>query len=256
MVAGMFQRGEAGSWKAFWNLGSRTCSFTPATFCWIKQVTQPTQWMEAGFIFGGMRDQFTFWAWYQDRRNVRPRLHREHQCDTSRHCTAPEPGTNSTTESCLLLQVWPNKVYDSWIPCECHFSRGQTLMCPTQVLLQMVTNHMKMAFPSIVIVQLLNHASVFATPWTAAHQASLSFTISWSLLKLMSIEFVIPSNHLILCHPLLLPSIFPNIRVFSNELALCIRWPKYRSFSFSISPFKEYSGLISFRIDWFDFHAV
>ena len=94
------------------------------------------------------------------------------------------------------------------------------------------------------------------TPWTAARQASLSITNSWSLLKLMSIESVIPSNHLILCHPLLPPSIFPSIRVFSNESVLHIRWPKYWSFSFSISPSKEYSGLISFWIDWFDLLAV
>ena len=94
------------------------------------------------------------------------------------------------------------------------------------------------------------------TPWTAAHQASLFFTISRSLLKLMSIESVMPSNHLILCHPLLLPSVFPSIRVFSNELALDLRQPKYRSFSFSISPSGEYSGLISFRMDWFDLLAV
>ena len=92
-------------------------------------------------------------------------------------------------------------------------------------------------------------------PMTAAHQASLSFTISRSLLKLMSIESVMPSNHLILCCPLLLSSIFPSIRVFSSELALCIRWPKYWSFSFSISPSNQYSGLISFRIDWFDLLA-
>ena len=98
---------------------------------------------------------------------------------------------------------------------------------------------------------------VFATPWTAAHQASLSFTISQSLLKLMSIESVMPSNHLILCHPLLLlPSVFPSIRVFSSELALPIRWPNYWSFSFIISPSNEYSGLISFRIDWFDLLTV
>ena len=90
------------------------------------------------------------------------------------------------------------------------------------------------------------------TPWTAAHQACLSFTFSQSLLKLLSIELVMPSNHLILCHPLLLlPSIFPSTRVFSNESAHLIRWPKYWSFSFSISPSSEYSGLISFRMDWF-----
>ena len=98
---------------------------------------------------------------------------------------------------------------------------------------------------------------LFATPWTAAWQASLSITNSQGLLKLMSIELVMPSNHLILCHPLLLPtSIFPSIRVFSNESALRIRWPKYWSFSFSISPSNEYSGLISFRIDWLDLLLV
>ena len=91
------------------------------------------------------------------------------------------------------------------------------------------------------------------TPWTAARQASLSVTNSWSLLKLMSIEVVMPSNHLILCHPLLLPpSIFPSIRAFSNESILCIRWPKYWSFSLNISLSSEYSGLISFRMDWLD----
>ena len=104
-------------------------------------------------------------------------------------------------------------------------------------------------------VQSLSGVRLFATPWTAAHQASLSFTISRSLLKLMSIESVMPSNHLIFCHPLLLlPSIFPSIRGFSNESALHIRWPKYWSFSFS--PSNEYSGLISFRMDWLDLLAV
>ena len=98
---------------------------------------------------------------------------------------------------------------------------------------------------------------LFATPWTAAWQASLSITNSQSLLKLMSIESVMASNHLILCHPLLLlPSIFPSIRGFSNESVLRIRWPKYWSFSFSISPSNEYSGLISFRMDWLDLLAV
>ena len=96
-----------------------------------------------------------------------------------------------------------------------------------------------------------------ATPWTAARQASLSITNSWSLPKLMSIESVMPSNHLILCHPLSLPpSIFPSIRLFSNESALHLRWPKYWSFSFSISPSNKYSGLISFRMDWLDLLAV
>ena len=103
----------------------------------------------------------------------------------------------------------------------------------------------------------LSHVRLFATPWTAARQASLSITNSWRLLKLMSIELVMPSNHLILCCPLLfLPLIFPSIWVFSNESVLCIRWPKYRSFSFSISPSNEYPGLISFRIDWLDLLAL
>ena len=97
----------------------------------------------------------------------------------------------------------------------------------------------------------------FVTPWTAAHQACLSLTISWSLLKLVSIESVMPSNHLILCQPLLLPpSVFPSIRIFSNESVLHIRWPKYWGFSFSISPSNEHSGLISFRMDWLDLLAV
>ena len=106
-------------------------------------------------------------------------------------------------------------------------------------------------------VQLLSHVQLFATPWTAACQASLSITYSWSLIKLISIESVIPSNHLILCCPLLLlPLIFPSINIFSNESALRIRWPKYWSFSFNISPSNEYSGLISFRMHWFDLLAV
>ena len=106
-------------------------------------------------------------------------------------------------------------------------------------------------------VQLLSHVQLFATPWTAARQGSLSITNSWSLLKLTSIELVMPPNHLILCHTLLLlPSNFPSIRVFSNESFLHIRWPQYWSFSFSISPSNEYSGLISFRMDWLDFLAV
>ena len=106
-------------------------------------------------------------------------------------------------------------------------------------------------------VQSLSHVWLFATPWTAAHQASLSFTNSWSLLKLMWIKSVMPSNPLILCCLLLLlPSIFPSIKVFSNESVFCVRWPKYWNFSFSISPSNEYLGLISFKIDWFDLLAV
>ena len=106
-------------------------------------------------------------------------------------------------------------------------------------------------------VQFLSCVCIFAIPWTAAHQASLSITNSWSLLKLMSVESVMTSNHLILYHPLLLlSSIFPSIRVFSNESAFHIRWPKYWSFSFSISPSNEYSWLISFGMDWLDLLAV
>ena len=104
---------------------------------------------------------------------------------------------------------------------------------------------------------MLSHVQLFVTPWTVTRQASLSVTYSWSLLKLVSIKSVMPSNHLILCHPLFLPpSISPSIRVFSNESVLRIRWPKYWSFSFSISSSNKYSGLISFRIDWFDLLAV
>ena len=108
-----------------------------------------------------------------------------------------------------------------------------------------------------LVVQLLSQVRLFATPWTAARQASVSITNSQSLLKLLSIELVMPSNHLILCHSLLLPpSIFPSIRVFSNESALRIRWPKYWSFSFNISPSNEHSGLISFRMGLLDLLAV
>ena len=108
-----------------------------------------------------------------------------------------------------------------------------------------------------VIVQSLSPVWLFVTPWAAAHQAPLSSTISWSLLKFMSIESVMPFNHLILWHPLfLLSSVFPRVKVFSNELTLHITWPKYWSVSFSISHSNEYSALISFRIDWFDLLAV
>ena len=110
---------------------------------------------------------------------------------------------------------------------------------------------------SFTSLQTLSHVQLFVTPWTAPHEVSLSLTNSQSLPKLMSIESVMTSNHLILCRVLLLlPSIFPGIRVFSNESVLCIRWPKYWSFSFNISPFNEYSGLISFRINWCDLLAV
>ena len=109
----------------------------------------------------------------------------------------------------------------------------------------------------LLLFSLLSCDQLFVIPWTIAHEASLSFTVSRSLLKLMFIESVMPSNHFILCRPLLLlPSVFPSIRVFSNESVLRIRWPKYWSFNFSISPSNEYSGLISFKINWFDLPAV
>ena len=108
----------------------------------------------------------------------------------------------------------------------------------------------------VAVVQSLGYVWLFTNPWTAAHQASLSFTISPSLCKLTFIESMIPSNHLICYHNLLLSSIFPSIRVFSNESALCIRWPKYWSFSYSISPSNKYSGLISFRMDCLDLLVV
>ena len=124
-----------------------------------------------------------------------------------------------------------------------------------QFLLPVLMEEKSFSSLEVVVVQLLSGVWLFVIPWTAAHQTSLFFTISRSLRKLMSIESVMPSNHLILCHPfLLLLSIFPSIRVFSNESTLHIRWPKYRSFS--ISPSNEYSGLISFSIDWFDLLAA
>ena len=121
-------------------------------------------------------------------------------------------------------------------------------------ILNLIIWYLKVQFIS---VQSLSHVQLFATPWAATHQASLSFTISRSLLKFMSFKSVMPSNHLNLCHPLLLlPSIFPSLRVFSNELVLHIRWPKYWNFSFNISLLNEYSGLTSFRMDWLDLLAV
>jgi len=117
--------------------------------------------------------------------------------------------------------------------------------------------HVSSSLPQFSSVQSMSRLRLFVTPWTAARQASLSITNSWSLLKLMSIESVMPSSHLILCHPLLLPpSIFPSIRVFSSESLLHITWPKDWSFSFNISPSSEYSGLVSFRMDWLDVLAV
>ena len=133
------------------------------------------------------------------------------------------------------------------------------LLCYSKILLWrlVLTDKLISEFKAISSVHSLSRVWHFATAWTVAQQASLSINNSWSLLKLMSIESVMPSNHLTLCHPLLLlSSIFPSIRVFSNESALRLRWPKYWSFSFSISPSNEYPELISFRMDWFYLLAV
>ena len=134
----------------------------------------------------------------------------------------------------------------------CWSSGRKSLLCPEgQLYLSIMGTLTKFS-----LVQSLSHVWLFVIPWTAACQASLSIINSQSLLKLMSITSVMPSNHLILCRPLLLPSIFPSIRVFSNESVLCIRWPKCWSFSFSISPSNENPGLISFRMNWLDLLAV
>ena len=150
----------------------------------------------------------------------------------------PLPGLDSTETPHLSTRICPQQNDDN-----------SPHQAATRVSMNSTVNEFAVA------IQLLNCVWLFVTPWTVARQASLSITNSQSLLKLMSIESMMPSNHLILCHPLLLlPSIFPSIRVFSNESALRIRWPKY--WSFSISPFNEYSGLISCRIDWLDLLAV
>ena len=162
---------------------------------------------------------------------------------------------SGTFSSCRFKTQYPFNTFS-------HCSKPQTTTILLSVYKSLTTldttykeNHSVIVFFSSV--QSLSCVWLFVTPWTSARQASLSITNSWSSPKLMSTESVIPSNHLILCPPLLLlPSIFPSIRVFSNELALCIRWPKYWSFSFNISPSDEYSELISFRMDWLDLLAV
>ena len=155
--------------------------------------------------------------------------------------------------SVLLTAInWCYSSMAFWILIK-HFHLHCFHLCNFRIYITLELN-VSISFSS---VQPLSPVRLFATPWTAACQASLSTTNSRSLLKLMFIESVMPSNHLILCRPLLLPpSIFPRIRVFSNESVLCIRWPKYWSFSFSISPSNEYSGLISFGMDWLDLLAV
>ena len=182
------------------------------------------------------------------------RLYLEHKCDgwsPSRHLRQWSDFENRShremePETPRKHHTGPKPVYfltSVEIDCE----------CPDCLLGEQALQHHRYDF----VVQLLRCVRLFATPCTATWQASLSFSISWRLLKLMSVESMISSNHLILCHPLLfLPSIFPSIRVFSNKLAFHIRWPKHWSFSFSISPSSEHSGLISFRMDWLDLLAV
>ena len=170
------------------------------------------------------------------------------------HCSPPGSSVHGILQAIVLKWV---VVYSSR---GSSWPRDQTHICCLflywqEDALPLVPPGKPVRYFVVVVVQLLSHVSFFQTPWTAACQASLSFTMSQSLLKLMFFESVIPSNHLVLCCALL-PSIFPSIRVFSNELALRIRRPKYWSFSFSISTSNEYSGLISFRIDWFDLLAV
>ena len=169
-------------------------------------------------------------------------------------CTSPPTSSTHFTSVCLSTPIL-TKLSDSF-----------DLICAFYTFLPGNSSNLSWWNPEVLLkavlelsqsAQSLSPVLLFATPWTAACQASLSITNSWSLLKLMSIKSVMPSNHLILCRPLLLPpSIFPSIRVFSNESALCIRWPKYWSLSFNISPSNEHSGLTSFRIDWLDLLAV
>ena len=140
-----------------------------------------------------------------------------------------------------MMMVWLRIFLSIWW-CESE-------MCSVETILPILI------FPRLAIYNMILILSCNVTQWTAASQASLSITNSWSLPKLMTIELVMPPNHLIFCHALLLPSIFPNMRVFSNE-SLHIRWPKYWSFSFNISPSNEHPGLISFRMDWLDLLAI
>ena len=148
--------------------------------------------------------------------------------------------------------TWTHKInHLSFFPNYVYFLNITTLlhMCHTYSSLSLSPSNNCFSPANVVVVQLISRVQFFVTPWTAACQTSLSFTVSWNLLKFMSIGLVMPLNHLILCRPLLQLSIFPSIKVFSNESALGIRWPKYWSFSFSISSFNEYSGLIFFTID-------
>ena len=160
----------------------------------------------------------------------------------------------------VFTEIWITQVFINWQMCVCfnpkYIHTVKFLAIKRYKLLVYVTIWMNFKYSMPSSVQSLSHVWLFATPWTTAHQASLSSTNSRSSLRLTSIESVMPSNHLVLCCPLLLPSIFPSIRVFSNESALRIKLPKYWSFSFNISPSSEHPGLISFRMDWLDLLAV
>ena len=147
-------------------------------------------------------------------------------------------------------------LYSSCISCGFCFVNIWIIWYTDSPICSLYVYHWNTVLLCLSSVQLLSRVRFFVTPWTAARQAPLSITNSWSLFKLISIESVMPSNRLVLCHPLLLPSIFPSIRIFSNGSVLPIRWPKYWSFSFSISPSNEYSGLISFSMDWLDLLGV
>ena len=160
-------------------------------------------------------------------------------------------GLSTVLASCLLLDSYINHFYSKWFTRKCDIGRTVHQVKNSNYMYFCINCNLTAFHSHEFLVQSLSHVWLLVTPPTAACQAYLSITNSRNLLKLMPIESVMPSNHLILCHPLiLLPSIFPSIRVFSNESGFHIRWPKYWSFSFSISPSNEYSGLISFRMGW------
>ena len=164
---------------------------------------------------------------------------------------SPTQGSNLVSHTAgRFFTSWANREAQFQVSVQFSLSVMSDFLWPQRFRLPSVNMWIQISLQDVVAVQLLSYVQLFVTPWTAARQASLSFTLSWSLLKLTSIESVMPSNHLILCRPLLLPpSIFPSIRVFASEMALGIRRPKYWSFGFSNSPANEYSELVSFSID-------
>ena len=207
------------------------------------------------------------WAWRKDTlpSNILILLHKDRMLKVATASTQP---WRDIREQKLSYRGWQGQ--DRTVGTWCHYASdeikpGTVLLpnlceiidSPVSKFLLLFNEMVHISSVQFSSVQSLTHVWLFATPWIAAHQASLSITNSWNSLRLMSMKSVMPSNHLILCHPLLLLlSVFPSIRVFSNESALCIRWPKYWSFSFNISPSNEHPGLISFRMDWLDLLAV